>query len=337
MSLTQRPGLVLAAGGVALLALWGGGLAWKKGPIERDLASKVEASTRREKFDWVRVSFDGRDATLTGLVRNGAEREQILELVSSIRGVRVVNDAMAVPPEAQPVFRMQKRQDKLLFTGLVAGEDKRLFLREMATMASSGAVEDFAEADYSLPSEDWTEASLFALMILSFAERAEATITPDRIEIEGRAEDPEMAIAAAPPAPEGFEVIIALDNKDESGATTCRAHTEQLLETRRFHFALNSTRLTADSKNLLDSLAGVARQCPDRKILIEGHTDATGADELNYVLSWRRAEAVIEALVLRGVDRARMEARGLGASLPVARNDNESGRARNRRIEIFIR
>jgi outer membrane protein OmpA-like peptidoglycan-associated protein len=73
-----------------------------------------------------------------------------------------------------------------------------------------------------------------------------------------------------------------------------------------------------------------------RRVRIEGHTDNRGGANLNQVLSQRRAEAVRDALVQRGVEAGRIAVVGLGADRPVATNDTAAGRARNRRVEVIV-
>src|SRR3989344_1251405 len=86
----------------------------------------------------------------------------------------------------------------------------------------------------------------------------------------------------------------------------------------------------------LDKLANFLKQFPDRKLLIEGYTDSVGSDSYNQDLSDRRAQAVRDALVQRGVDTSRITARGYGKAHPVADNASPEGRAMNRRVEIVI-
>ena len=86
----------------------------------------------------------------------------------------------------------------------------------------------------------------------------------------------------------------------------------------------------------LDNLAQFLRKYPDRDIAIEGFTDSIGSKELNQRLSERRAEAVKDALVLRGIESRRIDARGYGPAFPIASNDSETGRQLNRRVEIVI-
>jgi outer membrane protein OmpA-like peptidoglycan-associated protein len=75
---------------------------------------------------------------------------------------------------------------------------------------------------------------------------------------------------------------------------------------------------------------------PSVRVTIVGHTDSTGSDAINDPLSRDRAEAVRDYLGARGVAPSRMSVTGRGSHEPVASNDTESGRAANRRVEIFL-
>lgn len=88
--------------------------------------------------------------------------------------------------------------------------------------------------------------------------------------------------------------------------------------------------------NTIDRLATVLKEAPDRKVLIEGHTDAVGADDYNQQLSERRAAAVQTALLERGVRSNQISAVGKGETFPVASNDNAAGRQQNRRVEMVF-
>jgi len=101
-------------------------------------------------------------------------------------------------------------------------------------------------------------------------------------------------------------------------------------------FAFNKADLSAQAGPRLDKLANFLKQFPDRKLLIEGYTDSVGGDSYNQDLSDRRAQAVRDALVQRGVDSSRVTARGYGKAHPVADNASPEGRAMNRRVEIVI-
>lgn len=83
-------------------------------------------------------------------------------------------------------------------------------------------------------------------------------------------------------------------------------------------------------------VAAWAAAKPASAIRIEGHTDATGSPDANRALSLRRAEAVRDALIARGIAAARIAVSGEGAAQPVASNDDPAGRARNRRVVVRL-
>lgn len=86
----------------------------------------------------------------------------------------------------------------------------------------------------------------------------------------------------------------------------------------------------------LAPLVRFLREHPERRVLVEGHTDATGSRELNMRLSRARAEAVRAALIARGIAPNRIETVGLGPDFPIASNATAAGRQQNRRVEIII-
>jgi len=101
-------------------------------------------------------------------------------------------------------------------------------------------------------------------------------------------------------------------------------------------FDTGKATLKPGGQRAVEKLAQFMRQHPERDIAIEGFTDSTGADDANRSLSERRAAAVKQALVARGVTRERIDARGYGQAFPVASNDTPAGRQLNRRVEIII-
>lgn len=101
-------------------------------------------------------------------------------------------------------------------------------------------------------------------------------------------------------------------------------------------FDTNSATIKPGLHTEIDRVAKVLTQYPDTLIRVEGHTDNVGSDSYNMDLSNRRASAVRDLLVQRGVAGHRIEVMGYGESLPVATNDTEAGRQKNRRVEIKI-
>lgn len=86
----------------------------------------------------------------------------------------------------------------------------------------------------------------------------------------------------------------------------------------------------------MDRIAQFMQKNPETKVIIEGHTDSRGAEAYNEQLSQRRAQAVQDALAIRGIDRSRVEAVGRGEAYPVASNDTTAGRQQNRRVDIVF-
>ena len=91
----------------------------------------------------------------------------------------------------------------------------------------------------------------------------------------------------------------------------------------------------AARKNLV-TLAASLEKYPNTDLMIVGHTDATGPDAYNMSLSERRAGAAANYLVSEGVARTRLRSTGRGESEPVAPNDSEADRQKNRRVEVAI-
>ena len=105
---------------------------------------------------------------------------------------------------------------------------------------------------------------------------------------------------------------------------------------RNVFFDTDSYALLKESRVELDRLAGMLRENPSIRIEISGHTDNQGNDEYNLELSWNRAKTVYQYLVDAGIAMDRLAFKGFGETRPVAGNDDEAGRALNRRTEFKI-
>jgi outer membrane protein OmpA-like peptidoglycan-associated protein len=101
-------------------------------------------------------------------------------------------------------------------------------------------------------------------------------------------------------------------------------------------FGAQHAQLSAAALETLDKIAPALKEQGDRRILIVGYTDSGTADD-KLELSKRRAEAVANYLIARGVPREKLAARGLGANNPIASNQTAAGRADNARVEILVR
>lgn len=112
---------------------------------------------------------------------------------------------------------------------------------------------------------------------------------------------------------------------------------EKIIITQKIHFEFNKAAVRKISFPILDDIAEVLKLNPDiQKIRVEGHTDDIGNDEYNLNLSGARAGAVRDYLIQRGIEESRVTAVGYGETRPIDSNENDLGRAKNRRTEFTV-
>ncbi|MDR0485615.1 MAG: OmpA family protein, partial [Elusimicrobiota bacterium] len=118
---------------------------------------------------------------------------------------------------------------------------------------------------------------------------------------------------------------------------------KQRRETAALSFRLSAALFEVDSWDLseeanlnIEAIAAALKGFNITNLVVEGHTDSTGSDDINRPLSKNRAEAVLKALILNGVVTDKMESAGFGSLLPIVSNDNHESRRLNRRVEIFV-
>lgn len=101
-------------------------------------------------------------------------------------------------------------------------------------------------------------------------------------------------------------------------------------------FQTGKSTLSASSRNALNNFATSLLENTQTDVTINGHTDNTGSRKINEELSKARAEAVAHTLIANGVPASRLTTNGLAYDVPVADNSTAEGRAKNRRVEIYI-
>ena len=101
-------------------------------------------------------------------------------------------------------------------------------------------------------------------------------------------------------------------------------------------FASGSAAITPALYPTLDKISATLNEHPETRITVVGYTDSVGSMESNNELSLRRANAVMQYLSQRGVERSRMAVEGRGELNPIADNATEMGRADNRRVEMLV-
>ncbi|MGL6246994.1 OmpA family protein [Pseudomonas sp.] len=101
-------------------------------------------------------------------------------------------------------------------------------------------------------------------------------------------------------------------------------------------FAFNKSDLTSSAQSQLDALMDKLQNADVVSIKVIGHTDSVGSDEYNQALSERRASSVAAYLLSQGLAPNKLTSEGKGESQPVADNETDEGRAKNRRVELHI-
>lgn len=102
-------------------------------------------------------------------------------------------------------------------------------------------------------------------------------------------------------------------------------------------FAFDKFDLNETSRALLDKVTDWLKDNPDLNVEIAGHTDDRGSDAYNQKLSENRAKAVYDYITSHGVDKSRLSYKGYGESQPIATNETDEGRQKNRRVELHIK
>lgn len=136
---------------------------------------------------------------------------------------------------------------------------------------------------------------------------------------------PATETPAAPEAPATAEQV-----------ASCQTQVDTTIKGQTIQFDTSTATIKAESQPLIDAMAGVLTPCAGTNIEVAGHTDLTGDAAANMTLSEERANAVVAALVAKGVPTARLQPKGYGETQPVRRGTSPAVHAANRRIEFKV-
>lgn len=190
----------------------------------------------------------------------------------------------------------------------------------------------------------WQTAAMRVLDSLAVAQSGDAELAGHRISFRASVPEPtaarslhEQLIAGLP----DYDVTTAIEIDLPSGIAVlplpgvpCASALGDVIRDDPIDFDKGSAVITSESGQVLDKLAATLHRCTGDVIEIGGHTDSDGSEDLNQRLSQARAEAVVSGLRRRSVPLDWLKARGYGEAEPIASNETEEGRARNRRIEF---
>jgi len=131
------------------------------------------------------------------------------------------------------------------------------------------------------------------------------------------------------------ETLAAPPSSAPASGDYCHDAMVAALGNAHIEFLSASAEIVPASRNVVSVLAALAHTCPGR-IVVDGHSDNLGPENINEQISLERAQSVVAAFVEFGIEPQRLEARGFGSSRPIADNATAAGRARNRRIEMSL-
>ncbi len=194
---------------------------------------------------------------------------------------------------------------------------------------------------------DWPVRVLAGLEALSQLHNGALTVTPELVDLNGISHDEEakariagllsdklgdaqnftLSITyVAPPEPED-----ALPDPE-----LCEEGIAEIQATSKVAFEPGSATIAAESRDTVNQIADILRDCGPIRMEIQGHTDSQGREEMNQQLSQARAQSILNELRGRRIPTSSYTAVGYGETQPIADNDTEDGREENRRIEFRL-
>jgi outer membrane protein OmpA-like peptidoglycan-associated protein len=284
-----------------------------------EIAEKINASEINPKaVDGAKIAF-GQAMAATGNKKLMADQARVAAQLAS----QAIKDAIKVREEKAAAEAEAKRlAEKAALESRATtaeGESARIAeqLREVETQRQALAIEtsNLAKLTEKLTAEKDSIA----------AERDAVKAERDRVAAEREAIKKERD-----------DLANMLKGALSSVAETTESARGVVVSLSGILFDVGKATLKPASQISVAKLAGILMVFPDMNLSIEGFTDATGSNDLNMRLSMERARTVYEFLMGQGISNVRMKYQGFGPDNPVAPNDTEANRARNRRVEVVL-
>jgi OOP family OmpA-OmpF porin len=305
------------------------------------------------------LTMAGTNVAFSGIAPDAASRDSAAQILESLPApyastIDIKIGAAATPPPP-PGYRFAAAYDgvSIALSGAVPSEAIRAeFAARLKSLLPEAALDDRTRVDPAAPDGAWADAVGLALGQFARARTAMVQSEGRTLTLGAVVNDPaarngiKAAFADLPAAYQAtLELTIANGaapvpetvGGPGSPAAACQAAFTEALAGGGIVFASSSAKLPDSAAPLIAKFAEIAATCPAARLEITGHTDASGREAANQTLSEQRAEAVLTALGAAGVDAARLAAKGFGAARPIAANDTDANKARNRRIEVIVR
>ncbi|MFT3810561.1 MAG: OmpA family protein [Micropepsaceae bacterium] len=302
------------------------------------------------------LTIEGHSVSLAGNAPSEEARARASDLLAGLPEPFTMLADIEVNAVAAPVaittYTLAAAFDgsRLALSGQLPSEAARAAIR--AALNRTGlTLDDKTQLNAAAPDGAFTDAAIVALTALTRSVSGTMTLEGRSLTLDAIAKDAATRAAIAKsladlPAAYAWTAAIGVSGAGpataetspaESPARACQTEISEALAATPVVFASASAELPDSAEPLVAKIAAIAATCPEARLEIAGHTDASGNAQKNITLSENRAGAVEAALIVRGVDAARLSAKGYGAARPIASNDNDADKARNRRIEVIVR
>lgn len=256
-------------------------------------------------------------------------------------------DALTAPedsplPAQAPQFLMQRQQGELSLTGHTSSlrHEQTLLNVAESSYPESQIVTKFQAL--GIVPVYWAESTVLLLKLLKYSNSAEAIMSPSELGIRSVIIDEPVWRNRLEEFREAMPADVAISSKtilvDQTiDISAICARASESFELGRINFEKSSVEFRGSAYPRLDRLIALANACYDSQILITGHTDSSGDEVWNQVLSRRRASAVGDYVTNGGISRDRLEVSGVGSEEPVADDSTRYGRSLNRRIDVEMK
>jgi len=304
--------------------------------VESDLKKKAGEAVAALGLDAGKIDVIGRDIRLPKEIADTAGAAQKL---AQLAGARLVSTADQLADDAA---RLRDKAGAVIADAAKTAETAQDKIAGSAGKTDAAGKAD-APAKTDSPAKDASPAK----------ESAKDAAAKDAAGKDAAGKDAGGKVSAsktpvvAPPAPDAAAraekartakaALAALPAKGDIDANACQTAFAAIQTLDKIRFVTGAASIGRGASRVLDQLVPIMQRCPNAHIEIGGHTDNVGDEQANLALSQRRADAIVKYLRLEGIAPARLVGVGYGSARPVAANDDDAGRAENRRIEFLVK
>ncbi|MEL6363227.1 MAG: OmpA family protein [Pseudomonadota bacterium] len=340
--------LGFATVGVASVHLGLGPLA-SAAELEARLADDARRAVGRAVTPWADVAVDGRTARVSGEAPTIIDRERVRRAVADAAGERILAGiadvdvravSVAARAQASDPFRLviARSADGVRLSGLYNDGETLQNIVQVFARRSAAISENSVEAAGRRPGETGRRSALLSARALAFLIRGEAEITADALLFRGAAANPSdastaRAIVESVSSTLRKDIIITVDEPpapDEAGV--CQTRLDAIAADLQEMFYAREATIIPQGAETLDRLGQIVRECRSFSLRIESHVFDVEPSSAASAVSEARADAIVEALIARGVSPGRLEAAGFGDQRMASERSDLAGD----RIEIVI-